>query len=261
MKDKKFVGLEPLAWNNAFIRVMKWPLIFCFLLPAFDSYCQLGLPSGSRQGSVRPFNEFVLSDWNRKYEAVYDNVEGSPFLWDQWASGELRTLKDEYFQEVKMKANLYEGQLLHKNNFTKDSSSINLELIWEFSIPVEDSTYIFVRYRSPEKDPKPLDHFYIELSEGPTVLLAQPIVQLQKSSRSSIVNSTGKLNDRFVIRTRYYLANPEGTVFSLANKKSRSQAFGDHYGEVQKFQKSHHLQWDQPQDLAQIVAHYHQLKQ
>ena len=60
------------------------------------------LPAGSRQGTVRPFNEFVLSDWNRKYRGtVYENIEGSPFLVGSVdGKGELRTLKDEYFLEV-----------------------------------------------------------------------------------------------------------------------------------------------------------------
>jgi hypothetical protein len=225
-----------------------------------DCFSQLGLPAGSRQGSVRPFNEFVLSDWNRKYEAVYDNVEGSPFLTDHWANGEIRTLKDEYFQQVRMKANLYEGQLLHYNHFTKDSSSINLDFIWEFSIPAEDSTYIFVRYSPPEPDPKPIDHFFIEIGDGPYQLLGQAVAQLQKSSRSSIVNSSGKLKDRFVIRTSYYLANPDGTVYDLGRKKSRVAVFGDQYHSVLNYQKSHYLKWDNAHDLVQIVSYFNQSK-
>jgi hypothetical protein len=159
-----------------------------------------------------------------------------------------------------MKINLYEGQLLHYNNFTKDSSSINLDLIWEFSIPTEDSTYIFVRYQSPKKDPKPLDHFFIEIDKGSYQLLGQPVAQMQKSTRSTIVNSTGKLKDRFVIRSNYYLANPDGTVSALGNKKSRVAAFGDQFSAVQKFQKTHELKWDQSSDLARIVGYFNQLR-
>ena len=80
-------------------------------------------------------------------------------------------------------------------------SSINLDLIWGFSIPTEDSTYIFVKYGSPKKDPKPLDHIFIEIGNGYYQLLGQPVVQLQKSTRSTIVNSAGKLKDRLEVRS------------------------------------------------------------
>ena len=134
---------------------MRWGITLLLLSVSLQTLAQLGLPPGSRQGAVRPFNEFVLSDWNLKNDIPYQNIEGSPFLSDAWSDGELRTIDDQYFYEVPLKVNLYEGQLLHHNSFTGDSSAINLDMIWEFSIPAADSNYIFTRFQSPEKEPTP----------------------------------------------------------------------------------------------------------
>jgi hypothetical protein len=227
---------------------------------ALCCYGQLTLPEG-RQGAVRPFNEYVLSDWVLKHADKYKDIEGTPFLHNQWVKGEIQTIRDERFQNVLLKLNLYEGQLIHQNNFTGDSSVIQESLLWAFSIPLKDTVYQFERFdASPPLKPMPLKDFFVVLVRDQFTLLAKPHVHLQRATDNSLVNSVEKQRDRFVHRTQYYVWTPDKKLIRLRNqKKALRQIFGDYYQGCIEFTQQRGFDWNKPQHLSELLTYYNNI--
>jgi|GEM_PF-3647803 len=224
-------------------------------------WAQLSLPQG-REGSVRPFNEYVLSDWVLKHKDKYKDIDGSPFLNQQWTKGEIQTIKDERFQNVSLKLNLFEGQLMHKNNFTGDSSVVQESLLWAFTIPVNDSVYQFERFDAkPPLKNQPLRDFFIVMVRDKYSLLAKPTVNLQRATDNSLVNSVEKQKDRFVYRTAYFVKSPQNELIRLKNqKKTLQRIFGDQYKSCREFIDQKGFDWNKPQHLAELMTYYNNLQ-
>ncbi len=222
---------------------------------------QLNLPSGSRVGAVRPFNEYVLSDWMQKASNEYQNIEGSPFLNRNWEKGTIHTINDEIFEDVMLKLNLYDGQLIHFNNFTGDSSVIRDDMLWSFSLSHRDSVYTFERFDQTETPKSPgLNDFFIVLYRDTLSLLAKPVVKLQRSTDNALITSTGKQNDRFVTHTQYYLLTPTNELVLLKNsRKGFKEAFGNHYKACRELLNNRGLDWKNPQDLVVLIEFYNRL--
>ncbi len=234
-------------------------VLICFSY--LTSFSQLSLPEG-RQGAVRPFNEYVLSDWVLKNANKYQDIDGTPFLINQWVKGEIQTIKDERFQNVLLKLNLYEGQLIHQNNFTGDSSVIQENLLWAFSLPSKDTIYQFERFdASPPLKPQPLKDFFVVLVRDQFTLLAKPSIHLQRATDNSLVNSVEKQRDRFIHRTLYYVWTPNKKLFRLRNqKKALRQIFGEHYQDCMEFTQQRGFDWNKPQHLSELIIYFNNVK-
>lgn len=242
-----------------FSKFLGLALIFAGWLPVT---AQLGLPQ-AREGSVHPFNEYVLSDWMLKNKNQYEDIEGSPFLTDNWVKGTIHTIHDQRFQEVQLKLNVYQGQLMHLNKFTNDSSMINHELLLGFSMTVGDSILVFEKFDVPKSNkPAPLADFFVVLVNDKYSLLAKPRMSLQRASDNSLVNSTGKLKDRFVSRNEYYVLYPDKSLTRLKNsRKSLKLIFGEHFEACRSYLVQHDVSWTEPGALQSLLIYYNEIAQ
>ncbi|MDW3195666.1 MAG: hypothetical protein R8G66_25035 [Cytophagales bacterium] len=199
--------------------------------------------------------ELSLKSWPNPFRPSLANQEGSPFLFDEWLKGTIRTVKGYEYSDVIMKFNLLHGRLLIKLDEDAEPRMMAPIRVKSFSVAAEDSTYTFHRHLVPVKEiKKPMDPFFIELAAGDYYLLAKPGKQAQREDRNVLAQIDEQNNVKYVDFVDYFVENPSGKIIPFKNsKKVKGEIFGEDLSVLEKYAKQNKLRWTKPRHLAKIV--------
>lgn len=214
--------------------------------------------------SLNPIDQSIFRQWASEVDNATSGslVEGSPYLFNEWAKGEITTIKEEHHSDLDLKFNLFTGQIIYKNPFTKDSTLIMSKFLTSFQLQNNDTTFLFHLILPTEEKAKPIGskNFYLILLNGKNTLLAQPKVKIKRATQNSLINSDGQLKDRYNRYDEFYLKLENDKIITLKrSKKSLIKSLEHHHIEMKKFLKETHLDLSNPTDLTTLVKYYNAL--
>lgn len=232
-------------------------LIMILTLTGLLLFGQFGRAQSDQQASL---GEMSLKSWPNPFRASLANQDGTPFLFDEWVEGMIRTLKGQDYPGVKMKFNLLHGRLLIMIGEEANPRMMVPIHIKSFSIEASDSTHTFVRHLVPVNEIKnPMDPFFIEMASGNYFLLAKPGKQAQREDKNVLAQVDEQHNVKYVDFVDYFIENPAGEIIPFKNsKKVKGLIFGDDLTGLEKFAKQNKLRWGRPADLMQIIKQANQ---
>ncbi|MEM9328667.1 MAG: hypothetical protein AAGA85_23575 [Bacteroidota bacterium] len=239
---------------------MRILLVLPMSLISFGLLAQLAMP-GARTGGVRPFDQYVVSDWARNTKKTVPKYVGSPYLFEEWAPADLVTIKDQVFEDIQVKYDVYQQYLMYKPLNSRDSLIIQDGLIERFSIKAKDTVYRFEKYLLPvEKQTGAMNDFFVVLDSGRYILLAQPSKRLQETSAGALTKASSDDMSRFVDDVFYYIRRPDRRVMEIRpSKKHRKSIFGTDHARITAFANEHRLSWKKRGDLKEIVRFANEL--
>ncbi len=178
-------------------------------------------------------------------------VEGTPFLSDNWYQGSITTTNGVTFTDIQLKYNLYREQLIFLNEKSDESFLIDLGRLQEFSIYRLDTLH-FVRNDILGKNFN--TQFYQLLFSGPISLFkVQSKEILQFDSDSSSPTSSPP---RLITRSSLFLVKGDSYCELKNSRKKVISCFDDHKAEMENFAKKNKLNVNDEQDLVNLFHAY-----
>jgi hypothetical protein len=212
------------------------------------------------ESNVTKTNNFInayASDEVKFNESVknirYKEIQGSPYLTDSFAVGSIYTSKNEHFQNIPIRYNIFTDNI----EYIMGASSV-LELKNPETVEkIEFGNYKLI-YSSQSHKNKSGNGFFIVLTEGNVTLLSKPGVTLHKPTQ------TGGYNDAQPPRfsrnpDTYYIKVGKNQASILRNKRQLITSFPDYREELRNYIKSNNTKISDQKSLSNLVQYYNSL--
>lgn len=198
----------------------------------------------------------------RDYKVItpirYMNVEGTPYLDDEWQPGEVKLTNGVTSQEKMMlKYNLVDDMVLFKDKDSGEQMAFVIP-VQEFTINLANDDKLFVRrFRSGYKgiEGSTPASFFEVLSDGKIQLIKKDV---KKPFESQDIGSASKTTT-FIEKAKYYLVNNGKSLPVKNDKKSILAALGDKQAQLEEFIKTNTLNFKIDTQLGKLVDYYNTL--
>ncbi|HNP17199.1 MAG TPA: hypothetical protein PKL31_02090 [Fulvivirga sp.] len=178
-------------------------------------------------------------------------VEGTPFLYDDWSQGSITTTNGAIFTDIKLKYNLYNEQLIFLNEKSNEPFLVDLDKLQEFNIYGLDTLH-FVKNTVLSSIFN--THFFQLLYSGPVSLFkvqSKEILQFDANSSSPTSNPP-----RLITRSSLFLVNDDTYCELKKGRKKVISCFDDHKVEMENFAKKNKLNFNDERDLVKLFHAY-----
>jgi hypothetical protein len=195
--------------------------------------------------------QFVSDINGRPYRLKeYTDIEGSPYLYDDWASGTVKIANAQVFSNLYLKYNELEGKLYFKGKTGEVLEFV--DQVVEFTI----SNKIITRHFSSYPGNKPNEIAYYELlADGNTKLFKQPVKEIQEIK----VYGSAVSSKNFIAVDKYYLLTGGKMIPIKKDKKSVIAGIGKKQPELEAYIKTNSLNLKDDADLAKLIEYSNSL--
>jgi len=183
-------------------------------------------------------------------EITYTNVEGSPYLFEEWNTGIVKAVKNEkVFDGLKMRYDAYKDEV----EYEKDGKMYRLgPEITAFTLPTGDALYEF-RRGFPAVGGQTENSFYRVLSDGNTKLLKRYEMKMreEKPYNSATVTKRFDLDEQL-----YVLKN--GTMYPVKtnDRKGIMKLLSDEKNLMNYVIKEEQLNFRTEDDIVKLLEEY-----
>jgi hypothetical protein len=215
---------------------MKYLLLFCLVNSSLFYSRAAAQDSTGLAGT--PFQEVKLSPG-----------ETSPYLFNDWYMGTVRTSDDKVHDGIQLRYDLKKDEVEYKQN----SGLYRLSQgVTEFTIPTGTDLYIF-KSGFPAADGQTGNSFYRVLYEGNTVLLKKYTspIRVEKASATTAMDQDSKL---------YILKDQKLTPVKLSDKNSFLKLLSDEKNKMLYTIKEQQLDFGAEDDLISLLEEYDSFK-
>ncbi len=191
-----------------------------------------------------------LQDLNGKpvMEINHVDVEGSPYLFDDWKKGVVKLKNGKTYKDVDLKLNVLSDEVLFKD--AKGNTLVFVDEVSEFKIGD-----VLMRAGYQASEGRTEKSFYQVLSDGGTTLL--------KRQSKSIVEekpfNSATVQKKILSTESYYLARNNQLVKVKKDKKAILEALGEKSVELEKYIASNKLNLKEERDMSQLLNYYNSL--
>lgn len=186
----------------------------------------------------------------------YVNVEGSPYLTDDWVKGDIMLANGRNYNDVSLKYDMSDGQLYYQTK--PEETLVFIDLVKEFKVPVMvNSKKIEKLFRSgyPAVTGGTEKSFYEVVGDGKTQLLKQNIKTISEYKEYNSSTITKKFDDNI----KYFLFTNGKLIPVKKDKKSILTAIGDKQPEMEAYIKTNNLNLKNDEDAAKLIIYYNSL--
>jgi len=183
------------------------------------------------------------------------DIEGTPFLNDDWVPATIKTTLDKYFYGISVKFNIYQNKFLYISNdtiyeFATDIASFELQTD-------KSDTTKKVLYKKGFSYPNRLNSTdYVQvLVEGKISFIKQFTKTIQEYQEYSKPTTLKK----FVDNTAYYFVANGVTSTNKPSKKVLEDLTKDKWEQVNTYLKSNNLNPKNEKDFAALLKYYNSL--
>jgi hypothetical protein len=209
--------------------------------------------------AIEEYNERIRL--NRAIEGMrentYKDVEGSPFMPEEFSEGRIR-LKDGELYSGKLRYDMYAGEMQFIANgivygiaFPEDIEYIEIK---------EDMKFIYTSYLMKPSDTKLKETYFIVLMNGDNKLLAKKEVLLSDAepAKAYVGPKPAQFSEKNDI---YYIKKKKFPAVKISNRKSLISIMKDKEAEVFDFIKNEKISYRNPEDLKKLVEYYNSLEE
>ncbi len=226
-------------------------LIFLFLTLAAGSVAaQFENPVYT---SIEFFKRNQMATGELKTVLTENDIEGSPYLYDDFEKGTLRTTSNVSYEGIPLHYNIYNDELEFKTPDNQILAMSTPEIIER--VTFEEYTLEYIPYILAKKIKR---GFFILLLEGDVSLYAKPVIFFKQATEAGAYKDPtppqfNRKNDSYFIR------NGRDAAMEAENKKNLPDLFPDHRDEIESFIKKNKLSHRDPDDLKKLVSYYNSL--
>ena len=228
---------------------------YLLLQAAFCISTQAQVPDqGITEQDLQSFSEGKPM-FTTNMEALYEGVKGTPYLNDEWQTGDVYFPDGTKIVQINIRYNVYKDELEFKNSTSGETFIINRDKINGFRIhEPEDSLYF--EYFSLKPD-KPEEKSFVQiLYNGGTRLLLKHKKQFIKADYKGAY-STGNKFDEYLDDKDFYLVKDDGVYRKIKlNKKSVLSALEDSQDALKEYSLKHQIDYTNPEDIKKLLAFY-----
>jgi len=187
----------------------------------------------------------------------YTNIEGSPYLYDDWIAGTVKLANGVTNKEpIMLKYNLLDDEVYFKDKAGEAMAFV--VPVQEFTLnPTQIDATLARRYRNGYKGIdgiKPAAYFEV-LSDG-KVQLIKKIVKVIFETQN--IGSAAKTRS-FIDKTKYYLVIDGNATAVKNDKKSLLATLSDKETQLEAYIKTNKVDFKKDADLAKLVTYYNSL--
>ncbi|MCK5468824.1 MAG: hypothetical protein KAI99_09945 [Cyclobacteriaceae bacterium] len=189
--------------------------------------------------------------WNKNIHADNPGIKGSPYLYEEFQSGEVYYDKKYKVVQIPLQYNLYNDEFVYEyKNVTMafaNPGSID-------KIVIGDEVFIYI-----EKDKQKKVSGFVKMwnDQYPTVLTKMNVDFLKKEQ---VQPFTEQKLDRFE-RTldKHYLMKSQNEIEKISSVKKLIKSLGNHLSELSDFAKYEKISANDPEELTKLLEFYHGL--
>lgn len=230
--------------------------IFCnmkkYRVLSLICFCFLSVSLHAQNYTAIALNDLIDElTWNKAKGATYGEIQGSPYLNEEFQNGEVYYQKKFKITPILLRYNLYTDQIEYKEK----------DVIMTFANPdridkvaIVDDVFVFVNNEYQKK----VSGFARMWNEQfPTVITKMKVEFLEKEETKGYEESKP---DRFK-RTYdiHYLMKSEDEIEKISSVKKLIKSLGNHESELSAFAKKEKISANDPEELARLLEFYHGL--
>ena len=205
--------------------------------------------------SVRANAQFIQDDQGRPVLTKnYVDVQGSPFLFENWVKATVRFQNGKTYSDVPMKLDIVADKPYFKNPKDEDLLEF-IDPVTEFVLFSSEQGPLIFRNGFKANEGLGKQNFYHVLFDGGTKLLkrkVKKIIETKDFNSASAVRS-------FEEMTFYYIGK-DGLAASIRkDKKNILEVLGNHQAELESYIKEHKLNLKNEDHLIRLFAYYNSL--
>lgn len=196
-------------------------------------------------------NKLVSGDW--KNSLTESDIEGSPYLNDEFVDGTVFTVQKQQFVDVPLRYNIFNDQMEFKTQDGEVQAIATPEIVEKVNIG--DIQMVYLPYSISKKIRK---GFFTVIEEGKASLYLKHEIFFQKAVEPAAYKDAEpakfeKRPDEFFIR----VGSAEAQL--IDNKKDLLDAFPDKQNEIEKFVKQNKIKTNNSENLLEVIRYYNSL--
>lgn len=220
-------------------------LLFAELLPAQTGY--------ELKQAMDHFKTNKLSEEDSRGILNSNNIEGSPYLEDDFINGSVYTTSSTEYKDIPLRYNIYNDQL----EFKTDDNTVQALATPEILESVEFGKYklVYAPYLAAKKIKR---GFFVVLVDGNTSLYSKPRIRFKEPSKPSGYKEAEPA--KFIKSpNEYYIRIGTSQAQLVSNKKDLYKIFHDHQKQIETFIKKHKIKANKPEALQKLIQYYNTL--
>ena len=196
-------------------------------------------------------NKFITGNNNRT--VTQENIDGSPYLNDEFISGSVYTVQKIQYNEIPLRYNIYNNNIEFKTASDEIQELTNPEIIEK--VVMGDIQMVYSPYLMANKNN---NGFFIVLEEGKVSLLAKPEIQFVPATQPAGYKDAEP--PKFIKKSdEYYLRIGTGQAILISNKKDMIATFPDNQDKIENFVSKNKIKTNKPESLKELVKYYNSL--
>ena len=196
-------------------------------------------------------NKMMSGDW--KTTLSENDIEGSPYLNDEFVPGTIYTLQKQQFVEIPIRYNIYNDQLEFKTESGQIQAMANPEIIEKVKFGTYEMDYLPYSYSK-----KIRKGFFIILEEGKASLYTKKTISYRKAEEPGAYKEAEPA--KFVTNPDdYFIRIGMEEAKLIGNKKDLISIFPDHKKEIENFIKKNKTKTNKPESLVELIEYYNSL--
>lgn len=181
------------------------------------------------------------------FENGYTEIEGSPYLKDEWARGMVKAKHNgKTYELAKMRYDTYKDELEYEEN----------QKSYRFSSEITEfvTTDGVFRNNFPVYESLSGRNFYQVLSDGKVKLLKRIVTKIQTEKLYSSATTT----KRFAKEEFLYLFKDGAIIRLKKDKKALLEALSDKQADLEAFIKEQKIKFSKEEDFLRVIERYEQ---
>ncbi len=187
----------------------------------------------------------------------YTDVQGNPYLFEQWVNGTIRLGNGKSYTNVPLRYDIVSDELQFKDS--KSDQALNFkEPVVEFQLmPATESGESPMMFRNgfiSDDGTSPKAYYQVLFDGGLKLLKRKTKIIFENREYSSAITTKTFREEEY-----YYLYKNNKTIKIKKDKKQVLTALADRVTELEAFIKSNALNLKNESDLVRLIAHYNSL--
>ncbi len=176
------------------------------------------------------------------------NLDGSPYLYDDWASGQVFFNNGDTIKSILLRYNVYKDEMQFQNEGKAYSVGSPEKIML---ISMNNHSFIYQEYNEKEKK---RDGFFELIYGGKSSLLQRHLVKILPANFNIALNS-GNKNDQISMTKMYYFKYNDDIIPIEKNGKNVIAFLKGKGIDVQKFVKENKLSFKKEEDLIKFTKY------
>ena len=180
------------------------------------------------------------------------DIEGSPYLNEEWVDGEIHTFKASY-AGVSMRYNIY----LDYIEFKQKGKSYILDPEPRLrKIELDGNTLVVAKYG---RIGKMKDGYFLLLDSGKLQLMSKKAIQFKEAQAPKALESSATPAKYQQLPDQFFYRFGQGDLVKISNTRKMIAGLQDHQEELNAFAKKEKISAKKEDDLIRLVKYYNSL--